>query len=216
MWFQGSAGRAVSWVIVFVLLGLSLAIIPMRGIPNWGKISLLVIALGGLVWRVGWRRLPAAVAILYAIFVFGWVPYFLGGIATRNRFRYHDTENEGLTPATFHLPFEDVSFRTDDSVPIKGWWVPAPENRGSVILVHGLNRTRIEMVKKVPFLASLGWNSLLFDLRHHGESGGDATTFGYREREDVKAAIALARQKCPGPVVLWGVSLGAATVMLEA
>jgi pimeloyl-ACP methyl ester carboxylesterase len=83
-------------------------------------------------------------------------------------------------------------------------------------MVHGLNRSRIEMVKRVPFVHDAGWNALLFDLRHHGESGGAATTFGAKEKKDVEAAASLARERSPGPVVLWGVSLGGASVVLAA
>ncbi len=150
------------------------------------------------------------------MFVFGWVPYFLGGVATVRQFRYPDTENAGLTPKTFELGFEDVSFQAADGVALKGWWVPAAEARGSVVLIHGLNRSRIEMARKLPFLHRQGWNALLFDVRHHGESGGSVSSFGYFERGDVQAAVALARKKSPGPVVLWGVSLGGATAMLAA
>ena len=57
-------------------------------------------------------------------------------------------------------------------------------------MVHGLNRSRIEMVRRAPFVHAAGWNALLIDLRHHGASGGEATTFGAKEKEDVKAAVA--------------------------
>jgi dienelactone hydrolase len=83
-------------------------------------------------------------------------------------------------------------------------------------MVHGLNRSRIEMVRRVPFVLAAGWNALLLDLRHHGASAGDTTTFGAKEREDVKAAVRLARERSPGPVVLWGVSLGGASVVFAA
>jgi alpha-beta hydrolase superfamily lysophospholipase len=162
------------------------------------------------------RRSLAVLLVLLLVLVFGWIPYWLGGFTTTRRFQFPDKENAGLTPASFELASEDVSFRSADGVELKGWWVPATEPKGSVILVHGLNRSRIEMVKKVPFLHGLGWNALLFDLRHHGESGGDTTTFGDHEKEDVRAAVALARSRNPGPVVVWGVSLGAATVVLAA
>ena len=129
-------------------------------------------------------------------------------MATLGHFRFPDTENAGLTPDSFHLAYEPVAFRAADGVEIKGWWVPAPEAKGSVVLVHGVNRSRIEMVKKTPFLHQHGWNSLLLDLRAHGESGGSATTFGVREKEDVRAAVGFARSRADAPVVLWGISLG--------
>ena len=137
-------------------------------------------------------------------------------MATTRRFQFPDRENAGLTPASFQLPFEDVAFRSADGVDLKGWWVPAPQPRGTVVLVHGLNRSRIEMVKKVPFLSQAGWNALLFDLRHHGASGGEASTFGDRERLDVQAAKAYAASRSSGPIVLWGISLGGAAATLAA
>jgi alpha-beta hydrolase superfamily lysophospholipase len=167
--------------------------------------------------RRPWIRKTALIAAAaLALFVFGWAPYYLGGLATTRRFTYNDRENSGLTPASFELPFEEVTFRAADGVTLSGWWVPAPDARGTVVLVHGLNRTRIEMVKKVPFLHGQGWNALLFDLRHHGESGGEASTFGRYEKDDVRAAVELARKRAARPVVLWGVSLGAASATLAA
>jgi uncharacterized protein len=162
------------------------------------------------------KRLGLVFLAALAVFIFGWAPYFLAGIATTRKFVYKDKENEGLTPKSFDLPYEDVSFSAADGVPLKGWWVPAPESRGTVVLVHGLNRSRIEMVKKVPFLHKLGWSTLLFDLRHHGDSGGTVSTFGFFEKQDVHAATAFARARARGPVVLWGVSLGAASATLAA
>jgi hypothetical protein len=73
------------------------------------------------------------------------------------------------------------------------------------------------MIRKVPFLNEAGWNALLFDQRRHGESGGEVGSFGAHERGDALAAARLARERSGGaPVVLWGVSLGAATAALAA
>ena len=149
-------------------------------------------------------------------FVFGWVPYWLGGIATTRRFQFNDKANNGLTPASFNLPFEEVTFQAADGVPLKGWWVPAPDAKGTVVLIHGLNRSRLENVKKVPFAHEQGWNALLFDLRHHGASGGDVSGFGWLERKDAEAAKAYAESRSKVPVVMWGVSLGAATAVFAA
>lgn len=164
-----------------------------------------------------WVKRAGLVALAaLAVFIFGWAPYWLAGLATTRRFAYKDKENDGLTPAKFDLPYEDVTFNAPDGVPLKGWWVPAPDARGTVVLVHGLNRSRVEMVRKVPFLHKQGWNALLFDLRHHGASGGTVSSFGFFEKQDVHAATALARARTQGPVVLWGVSLGAAAATLAA
>lgn len=163
-----------------------------------------------------WARRLAFVVAAYLVLGAGVLPWWVAGRVVNGRFKYPDKENEGLTPASFELPFEDVTLRAADGVELRGWWVPAAQNRGTVVLVHGLNRQRIEMVRKVPFLHGLGWNALLFDLRHHGASAGDVSSFGWYERQDVAAAVAYARSRARGPVVLWGVSLGAATATLAA
>jgi pimeloyl-ACP methyl ester carboxylesterase len=167
-----------------------------------------------LRWRVWLTRTAAFLLVAVVVLIFGWVPFWLGGLAVTRRFQFPDRENAGLTPASFGLQFEDVSFRSGDGVELRGWWVPAARARGSGVLVHGLNRSRIEMVRRVPFLHREGWSAILFDLRHHGASGGSSTTFGQLEKEDVRAATAAARSRQPGPTVLWGVSLGAASAVL--
>ena len=166
--------------------------------------------------RVWLKRVAVAAALGFILFALGWVPWFLAGIATTRRFQFPDRENGGLTPASFQLAFEDLTFRAADGVELRGWWVPAPAAKGTVVMVHGLNRSRIEMVRRTPFVHQMGWNALLVDLRHHGGSGGETTTFGAKEKEDVEAAMRLARGRSAGPVVLWGVSLGGASVVLAA
>jgi pimeloyl-ACP methyl ester carboxylesterase len=95
--------------------------------------------------------------------------------------------------------------------------VPAEENRGSAVMLHGMNQSRHEMLEKLPFLHAAGWNALLYDQRLHGESGGEISSLGALEREDALVAVGLARERSVGtPVVLWGVSLGAAAATLAA
>ncbi len=164
-----------------------------------------------------WIKALALVVLLgLAIFIFGFAPWYLGSRSVSHRFSYNDKENAGLTPASFQLPFEDVSITAKDGVPLSAWWVPVENARGTVILAHGLNRSRIEMVRKTPFLHRTGWNALLLDLRHHGKSGGNVSSFGFFEKQDVAAAAEWARTRAPGPMVFWGVSLGAASVVLAA
>jgi hypothetical protein len=170
--------------------------------------------------RSKWRRVlrisAVVVVVLVVGFVLGFVPWWLAGRATGGSYVFPDRENAGLTPASFSLPFEDVTFRSADGVDLSAWWVPAANPRGTVVLVHGLNRSRIEMVRKAPFVHAQGWNALLLDLRHHGKSGGGVSSFGWLEERDVRAAADHARKRSPGPVVLWGVSLGAASASLAA
>ncbi len=162
------------------------------------------------------KRILLLLFLGVTFFLFGFVPYTLGGIATRQRFTRQDIENTEYVAKSFTIAREDITLTTSDGVPISGWWIPAQNPRGTVVLVHGLNRTRIEMVKRVEPLHAWGFNCILIDLRHHGASGGERSTFGLTEKLDVRAATDFALSKSLGPVVLWGVSLGGATVTLAA
>jgi pimeloyl-ACP methyl ester carboxylesterase len=170
----------------------------------------------GRRWTRWLKRIAVAVVVLLVAFVFGFAPWFLGTRVSSRSFTYNDRENQGLTPASFSLPFEDVKFNGPDGTTLVGWWVPVADAKGTVVLAHGLNRSRIEMVKKVPFLHGQGWNALLFDMRNHGASGGSARTFGWLEKDDIHAVTKWARAKSAGPIVLWGVSAGAAASTLAA
>ena len=74
------------------------------------------------------------------------------------------------------------------------------------------------MLPMAEFGHSLGYNGLAFDLRHAGASGGRYSSVGYWERLDVEAAVryALDQEHAARPVVLWGVSLGAAASLMAA
>jgi pimeloyl-ACP methyl ester carboxylesterase len=157
-------------------------------------------------------------AALVAVFLLIFVPWFFTGIATRRQFHYPDP-NDGKTPISYKLAFRWINFASFDGIPLKGWYIPAEGvARGTIIYCHGLNRTRVEMLPDAVFGHSLGYNGLLFDLRHQGMSGGTITTVGYQERLDVEGAVhyALEQEHAARPVVVWGVSMGAAAALLAA
>ena len=162
------------------------------------------------------KRLALTSAAGLALLLFGLLPWVLAGLFTARRFEMPDRENGGLTPASLDLKFEEASFLSRDGVSLDGWWVPAENAHGTVVLVHGLNRSRIEMARKLPFLHEAGWNALLFDLRRHGKSGGTVRSLGWGERLDVLGAVDYARTRAPKPVVAWGISFGGAAVVLAA
>ena len=80
--------------------------------------------------RVWLKRVALSLALGFALFAFGWVPWFLAGIATTRRFQFPDKENAGLTPASLQLASEDVTFRSADGVELEGWWVPRTRGEG--------------------------------------------------------------------------------------
>jgi len=98
---------------------------------------------------------------------------------------------------------------------VSGWFARGLPNRGAVLLLHGVHADRRQMIPRALWLQSIGYSVLLIDLPAHGESSGDRITFGLREGEGVRAALAYLRHELPGePVGVIGVSLGAASTVL--
>ena len=121
----------------------------------------------------------------------------------------------GPTPAHWGMAYTDISFETTDNLTLRGWWIRGTTAK-TVVMVHGLGSNRDEPLSRAAYLHQAGYNLLVFDLRGHGASGGSGTTMGYREPEDVRAAVAEAKRLDSGPIAVFGYSLGAAVAIEEA
>lgn len=126
--------------------------------------------------------------------------------------------------------FQRVTFDATDETPIVGWWIPAqrpprgaaraPEwGTRTVIVCHGLAANKSNQLILARAFPPEGFNVLIFDFRAHGESGGQLTTFGDRERRDVLGAVRYLRsQRLDEAQHIYGVgaSLGAAALIAAA
>ncbi len=153
---------------------------------------------------------------LLLVFVFVVAPYLLAHLVTRAGTRPMD-QRLTSSPTDFDLDFEEVTFTSQDGVPLKGWYLGGADRDVSVVCAHGLFRSRREVLERAVVLRRAGFNVLLFDLRRHGESGGERITLGYKERLDIGGAVAYLRERSPGHrIFLFGVSMGAAAALLAA
>lgn len=98
-----------------------------------------------------------------------------------------------MTPDDVGLPnWETVRFPTPDGLNITAWFVPPkdkPQSGETVILIHGLGGHRGGLLDRAAILAEHGYNTLLIDVRNHGDSDGSVTTLGYSEVNDVRGAM---------------------------
>lgn len=113
------------------------------------------------------------------------------------------------------LAGRSIQFAGASGTALRGWYVPGEPGGGTILLLHGVHSSRMQMVDRARFLRRAGYSSLLYDSRAHGESDGDAITFGQLESQDARRAVQLARSLAPGdPVGVIGVSLGGAAALL--
>jgi len=120
----------------------------------------------------------------------------------------------GLSPP--HPPNTSiVTFASGSGALIQGWLSQGKAGQGVVMLLHGLERDRREMVPRAKFLLARGYSVLLFDFQAHGESKGAHVSFGDLESRDVTAALQYLHHKLPNEKVgVLGVSLGADAFVL--
>lgn len=112
------------------------------------------------------------------------------------------------------VPYETVSLHTSNHLKLEGWWIPALQPRGTVILFHGYMGNKGAQLPEAAYFRALGYNTFLLDFRAHGNSDGMATSIGYKEAEDVWLAYDFVRrQKAENHIILWGMSMGAAAIL---
>jgi hypothetical protein len=122
------------------------------------------------------------------------------------------------TPELFGLRAEQFNITVDGSIRLKGWFLHADSSNplGTVIVLHGLASCKEAMLPTAKTFTRAGFNCILYDLRAHGESGGEYCTFGYCEKGDLSRYIdsAFARYgSAIGPVAVMGGSLGAGVAL---
>ncbi|GEL15250.1 alpha/beta hydrolase [Pediococcus cellicola] len=91
-------------------------------------------------------------------------------------------------------------------------------SRKTVILAHGYHHAHEQMIPYAKLFMDLGYNVLMPDARGHGISDGNIIGFGWLDRRDYIKWIkeVNARSKTPQKIVLFGISMGAATVLATA
>jgi alpha-beta hydrolase superfamily lysophospholipase len=119
-------------------------------------------------------------------------------------------------PAQYGLPYEGVAFTSRDGLTLCGWFIPAPEAKGTVIFCHGHAGSMDPDVKYAPAFHERGYNVLMFDFRGHGRSEGQRVSMGYYERQDLLGAIDYLRGREIDCVGVLGFSMGGAVAMATA
>lgn len=138
-------------------------------------------------------------------------------------------------PGDAGLAYTNVTFPARvDGIQLKGWVIPGVMPNGRItddriiIMVHGTRQNRTDpatgLLTLSEVLAKQGFAVLAFDMRGMGESAPAPLSMGYFEQRDVLGAVdfihsgawpypALGRPRVIGG---WGVSMGAATLLLAA
>lgn len=117
------------------------------------------------------------------------------------------------------IPYEAVTIRSYDGTVLFGRYYHLKDGAPIEILFHGYRSHPYRDCSGGHALSrKMGYNSLVVDQRAHGSSGGRSICFGIKERRDCLCWVnyAVERFGSKTPVVLSGLSMGAATVLMAA
>jgi alpha-beta hydrolase superfamily lysophospholipase len=113
-------------------------------------------------------------------------------------------------------PFSSFTVKTEDGFKLRGWRIPNKKkeksSKGAVIMFHGHSGNKAGALNEAEAFVKLGYAVYMVDFRSHGESDGNICTIGVDESKDVKATYDFVKKDYGNKIILWGISLGAATI----
>jgi pimeloyl-ACP methyl ester carboxylesterase len=116
-----------------------------------------------------------------------------------------------VTPSDYGLMYEDVEFKSNDGLKIRGWFIPG-DPRKVILMTHPMycnrhgflvrNRsifmiganTDIDFLLAAKALNEEGYSVLTFDFRNHGDSEKGLTGVGLNEYQDILGALAYLKE----------------------
>jgi len=153
--------------------------------------------------------------LIVLMFIYFYLPRIIVDIDNRlMAYVNKPNDHENSTPDDFNLIAERLSIFSKEGFNLKAYFVQSDDlaRKGTVILLHGIRGSKESYLPSSAFLAHNGYNSLVIDIRAHGESQGDYCTFGQKEKMDISLWVDELQRKLGEnhPIGIWGNSLGGA------
>lgn len=117
------------------------------------------------------------------------------------------------TPAELQLPFEDRTFPGTNGQRLAAWRIPGQPGKPTVLMFPGYGGSRDTLLRAAAEFHAAGCEAWLVDFAGVGDSEGRTVTLGWREAEDVAAAVRASQDLRKGPLVLYGTSMGSVAIL---
>lgn len=169
---------------------------------NWSKI---------LLWIIGVGLLVSILVVISISLHVGW------------QLTHPEAQPVNEHPGTYGLTFQNVNTTSElDGIDLSGWILETEHDpQGLIILAHGYENNRLQ--DNVPGLAvaqkllEAGYHVWMFDFRNSGQSGGNMTTVGLHEKDDLVSVVHDAHERYEDlPIGVLGFSMGGATAIIAA
>lgn len=138
--------------------------------------------------------------------------------APHNRMDAPNEQYDELREWQQSIKLEQEQMLSSDHLNLNAYKIEHPEGSGKwAVIAHGYNAEALSMLEPARHFYEQGYNILLPDARGHGQSDGDYIGMGWPECKDMVQWIEhLTIQQPDAKILLYGVSMGAATMMMTA
>jgi len=175
-------------------------------------------------------HLLSVLGLFLLIFGASYITYRIAFLANRNKennvylrrvekcYGKYGEAFEKLTDNLASHKSERVFISSFDGLKLSARYYHIKDGAPIHILFHGYrSRADLDMVGAAYECMALSHNVLLVDQRAHGKSGGKNISFGINERQDLFAwcNFVISRFGENTEIFIWGVSMGAATVLMS-
>ena len=169
------------------------------------------------------RVLLGIIALLFVVSVGASFYFFhVAQIREEKSFINNNGRSKGTPIYAYEQSFDQLTketlWMTNQGLKQDAWYVPAETaTNKTVIVVHGFTNDKEDMKPYAWMFHELGYNVLMPDNMSHGDSEGQIIGYGWNDRLNViKWAEMLVELNSDSEITLFGVSMGAATVMMAS
>lgn len=149
-------------------------------------------------------------ALLIGVFFYGWNQLY-------NEYIYPERRPIDETPADYGLDYQEQSLTTTDGLTLACWLITPPadlqqEKMPTLIVLHGYNTNRSDILPRIDALARAGFQIFTYDHRACGQSEGKKITMTLMEAEDLEKTVFPHVASLPsvdkGRMAIYGFSMG--------
>ena len=166
--------------------------------------------------KMRWKKV---LLVILGILILGFILLlFLIPSTMINEMAHKHMDVEICSPSSYGLDASSISLETTDQLHLAAWHVEAENTKGTIILLSGIQSPSVtEFFSYAKMFADYGYDSLLIEMRSHGDSEGNIVCLGMKEWRDVKAGVdfILEDDKLKDlPIIVFGTSMGGATALI--
>lgn len=118
------------------------------------------------------------------------------------------------SPQDVGLSYQTQTIAIPEGGQLETWLIPRERSRGAIVMFPAHGGSKDSLLGQAVVFHRLGYETMLVDFQGTGGSTGSDSTIGYREAREVALSVKFLKEIRPDrPIVLYGVSMGAAAVM---